>query len=92
MRNGFSGMRANASEAWLQEKHWRDFSEYEEKLDEWIANKRMIVFCSYPLATGKAAAILDVARTHNFAMAKRNGRWEVVETPALKRAKEEIAS
>ena len=80
VHNGFAGMRANASEAWLQEEHWRDFSAYEEKLNEWIADKRMVVFCSYPLATGRAAAILDVARTHNFAMARRNGAWQVVET------------
>jgi signal transduction histidine kinase len=90
VHHGFAGMRANASEAWLQEKDWRAFSEYEEKLNEWIADKRMIVFCSYPLATGKAAAILDVARTHNFAMAKRNGTWEVVETPEFLEAKAEI--
>jgi PAS domain S-box-containing protein len=90
MREGFAGMRANASEAWLQEKDWRAFSEYEEKLNEWIADKRMIVFCSYPLASGGAASILDVARTHNFAVAKRNGTWEVVETPEFREAKAEI--
>ncbi len=87
LQRGFTGMRANGCESWLQEKDWRDFSEYEELLNEWIAGKPMIVFCSYPLATAGAAAMLDVARTHNFALAKRKGAWEVVETPEFRETK-----
>ena len=77
---GFTGMRATGSVAWLQDEHWRDFTEYEDTLNQWIAPKRILVCCSYPLAAGRASAILDVARTHSFAMAKRNGSWEVLET------------
>jgi hypothetical protein len=33
---------------------------------------------------------MDVARTHQFAVAIRNGNWEMVETPELKQAKEEM--
>jgi PAS domain S-box-containing protein len=90
LRRGFAGMRANASAAWLQEKDWRDFAEYEEKLNEWMAGKRMIVACSYPLAAVGAARILDVARTHGFAVAKRNGTWDIVETPSYREAKAQI--
>jgi PAS domain S-box-containing protein len=87
---GFLGMRVNGSPAWLQRRDWRDFSEYEEKFNEWISDKRMVASCSYPLATTGAAEVLDVARTHNFALAKRNGIWEVVETPELREAKADI--
>jgi len=90
LHDGRAGLRVNGSVTWLQEKDWRDFSAYEEKINEWMAGKRMIAFCSYPLATGRAAQILDVARTHNFALAKRNGSWQVVETPELRQAKTEI--
>ena len=31
-----------------------------------------------------------IARNHQFAVARRNGIWEVVETPELKEAKSEI--
>lgn len=88
VHDGFAGMRVTGSTAWLQEEAWRAFSEYEEKLNEWIADKRLIALCSYPLVAG-SAAILDVARTHRFAMAKRNGTWEVVETPEFREAKAE---
>ena len=37
-----------------------------------------------------AAEILDVARTHQFAIARRNKDWEIVETSELKQAKAEI--
>src|SRR5712691_10242761 len=42
------------------------------------------------LATSGAGLILDVARTHQFAMASRNGTWDIVETPELRQAKDEI--
>src|SRR5260221_1672528 len=90
LHKGFAGLEANGSAAWLQAEHWRDFSEYEETFNAWIADKPMIVCCSYPLATGSATAILDVARTHSFAIANRNGAWEVVETPDFREAKAEI--
>jgi len=90
LERGFPGMRVNGSPAWLEKKDWHDFSEYEEKLNAWIADKQMLVSCSYPLATTGAAEVLDVARTHNFALAKRSGRWEVVETPEFREAKADL--
>ena len=90
LAKGYAGMRVAASTAWLQKKDWGNFCEYENKLNESIVNYRMIILCTYPLATSGAAEILDVARTHQAAVARRSGHWEVVETPALKQAKAEI--
>ena len=90
LTRGYVGMRANGNEAWLEHKDWKEFSEYEQALNASFANHPMLGLCTYPLATSGAAAILDVARTHEFAIAKRAGRWEVVETPALKQTKEAI--
>ena len=50
----------------------------------------MIVLCSYPLADTGAAEIFDVVHTHQFALVRRRGNWEVVESPELKQAKTEI--
>ncbi len=90
LARGYAGLRVNGNEAWLTEKDWKDFSDYEKKLNEVIANQRMIVLCTYPLALSKAAEIFDVARTHEFAIARRFGNWEVLETPELRQAKAEI--
>jgi DcmR-like sensory protein len=90
LARGYAGMRVIGCTAWLQKKDWRDFREYETELNESIAHRRMIVLCAYPLAASRAAEILDVARVHQLAVARRKGNWEVVETPELKQAKAEI--
>jgi signal transduction histidine kinase len=90
LARGYAGMRAIGCTAWLQKKDWRDFREYETELNESIANHRMILLCAYPLAASGAAEVLDVARVHQLAVARRKGNWEVVGTPELKQAKAEI--
>ena len=55
-----------------------------------VAGKRLIVLCTYPLARNPAAQILDVARLHRVAVARRRGHWETVETPQQKRAKQKM--
>src|SRR5260370_35648955 len=65
--------------------------EYETELNRGIGDQPMLVLCTYPLPTCGATEFLDVTGTHQFAVAKRRGRWEVVETPQLTQAKAEIA-
>jgi hypothetical protein len=50
--------------AWLAKKDWKDFCEYEERLNDAVANQRLAVLCTYPLAACGAHEILDVVRTH----------------------------
>jgi C4-dicarboxylate-specific signal transduction histidine kinase len=87
---GYVGVRVTGDTAWLQKKDWKHFCEYEEGLNEAVANQRLAVLCTYPLAACGAMEILDVVRTHQFAVAKRHGDWDVIETAGLKLAKEEI--
>jgi PAS domain S-box-containing protein len=88
LARGYAGMRINGNEDWLRDDLWRDFAAYERSLDEWIRGRPMIVICSYPLREG-AIQILEVARAHQFALAKRQGHWEVLETPELRAAEEQ---
>jgi C4-dicarboxylate-specific signal transduction histidine kinase len=90
LANGYAGLRFGASVAWLEKRMWRAFSEYEAELDDFIASRRVLAICTYPLARSTATEILDVARTHQFAIARRNKDWEIVETAQLKQAKAEI--
>jgi C4-dicarboxylate-specific signal transduction histidine kinase len=87
---GYAGVRVTGDRAWLEKKDWNDFCEYEEGLNEAIANKRLAVLCTYPLAACGAGEILDVVRTHQFALAKRHRNWDVIETAGVKQAKAEI--
>jgi C4-dicarboxylate-specific signal transduction histidine kinase len=87
---GYAGVRVTGDTAWLAKKDWTDFCEYEEGLNEAVANQRMAVLCTYPLAACGALEILDVVRTHQFALVRRHRSWDVIETAGLKQAKAEI--
>jgi C4-dicarboxylate-specific signal transduction histidine kinase len=87
---GYAGVRVTGDTAWLEKKNWADFCEYEDSLNQAVANQRLAVLCTYPLAACGAAEILDVVRTHQFAVTKRRGSWDVIETAGHKQAKAEI--
>jgi signal transduction histidine kinase len=87
---GYAGVRVTGDTAWLKKKDWKDFCEYEESLNHAVAGQRLAVLCTYPLAACGAAEILDVVRTHQFAVTKRRGSWDVIETAGHKQAKAEI--
>ena len=90
LARGYAGVRVTGDTAWLEKSDWKDFCEYEETVNESIANQRLALLCTYPLAACGAAEILDVARTHQSVIAKRHENWDVIETPGLKQAKAEI--
>ena len=87
---GYDGVRVTGDTSWLKTKDWKDFCEYEESLNQAVANQRLAALCTYPLATCGAAEILDVVRTHQFAVTRRRGSWDVIETAGHKQAKAEI--
>ncbi|MDB5071986.1 MAG: hypothetical protein JWM87_3097 [Candidatus Eremiobacteraeota bacterium] len=87
---GYAGVRVTGDTAWLEKKDWKDFCEYEEGLNDAVANQRLAVLCTYPLAACGAVEILDVVRTHQFALARRHSSWDVIETAGHKQAKAEI--
>src|SRR5258708_32319319 len=90
LNGGYAGFRLSADTAWLEKRDWKEFCEYEKEVNESIMDTPMLALCTYPLPGSAAAEILDVTRTHQFAIARRNKGWEVVETSELKQAKAEI--
>ena len=87
---GYAGVRVTGDSAWLEKQDWKNFCEYEDSINQSIANQRLTVLCTYPLAAFGADEILDVVRTHQFAVTNRRGTWDVIETAGHKQAKAEI--
>jgi DNA-binding CsgD family transcriptional regulator len=87
LAKGYEGMRVSGNAFWLETHYWKEFCAYEHELDQSLAGEKMIVMCTYALGASRAVDILDVARAHQFTIARRNGEWEFMETPELKRAK-----
>ncbi|MDB5222838.1 MAG: hypothetical protein JWN83_1505 [Chitinophagaceae bacterium] len=90
LAKGYTGMRINGSPAWLQKENRMQFCQFEKEIGQLFPNERIIASCTFPLATLKGDEIFDITRRHQFAIAKRYGHWEVIETPELKQAKAEI--
>ena len=90
LEKGYARMRVLGDEAWLSQEHWKPFSDYEGNLDTQFGNKPLSIVCAYPAHAHNAADILDIARTHRFIAAKRNGKWEILESSDLKHVKAEL--
>ena len=87
---GYTGVRVTGDSAWLEKRDWKDFCEFEASINQFIANQRLTVLCTYPLAAFGPDDILDVVRTHQLAVTNRRGIWDVIETAGRKQAKAEI--
>jgi DNA-binding CsgD family transcriptional regulator len=87
---GYEGLRISGNAFWIEVNRWNEFREYERELDESLEDRPMLVLCTYSLSASRAVDVLDVARSHQFSVARRRGRWEFLETPELKQAKREI--
>ncbi len=87
---GYEGMRVSGDTFWLEENDWKDFNSYEKQLNDSIIGKSMTVLCTYSLSKSRAVEVLEVVHAHQFALARRQGEWEVVESPELIQAKAEV--
>ncbi len=92
LHKGFDGMRVSGNEAWLERDVWKNFLDYERSLNNGLKDQRMIVLCTYPLEKCDAKAVFDVSQVHEIAVAKRKGNWEIVEVPAVKQTKSQLAT
>lgn len=88
---GYAGLRATGNVSFLKTREgWREFERYEARVTEAFAGRRLIGLCSCDLQTSHARDVLDVVRNHQFAVVRRGGEWEVLESSAVKLAKAEL--
>lgn len=86
LAKGYDGMRISGEAFWLNTKHWQEFCDYEREVNKTFEGKPMTALCTYPMAASGAAEVLEVARAHQLAVARRNGDWELIEpTPTTGR-------
>jgi PAS domain S-box-containing protein len=90
LSRGYVGMRVNGSPAWLETNNPKELRTFEAEVDQLFRHERIIASCTYPIGSSRADFLMDVARNHKFAIARRHGDWDIVETPELIQAKAEI--
>ncbi len=76
LSRGYEGLRTTGNTAWLEKKDWKSFTEYEEEINTIIPSYKMMAICTYQLEKCGSFEIIDVLRNHQFAMIRREGKWE----------------
>jgi PAS domain S-box-containing protein len=87
---GFRGLRASGSGAALKNEHWNELLAYESCVQAAISGQRMIALCTYPLAQCNAAEFMEVVRVHDYAIVRRNGEWESLESTSQKHVEQAL--
>jgi PAS domain S-box-containing protein len=91
LARGFSGLRLTGNTFWLEKSDWRSFAEYEAAIDRVLGQYRMLALCTYSLERCGASEVADVIRNHQFAIIKRDGRWELFESFDRRRMQDALA-
>ncbi|MHB9112896.1 MAG: PAS domain S-box protein [Thermoleophilia bacterium] len=84
LATGFDGLRLSGNTFWLEKKDWETFSDYEKAVDSVIHKYRMLALCTYSLDKCGAAEVIDVVGNHRFAIIKRAGKWNIIESEERK--------
>ena len=87
---GFAGLRLTGNTFWLEQADWQDFTAYEALIDSVLGQYPMLAMCTYSLVKCGAVEIMEVVSNHAFAMIKRAGRWQVIESAERRRAEEAL--
>jgi len=86
LANGYDGLRLTGNTFWLEKEDWNDFVDYEKEVDRVLGSYQMIALCTYNLDRCNATEIIDVVINHQFALIKKNGKWEQIESSKRKEA------
>jgi PAS domain S-box-containing protein len=90
LAKGYDGMRVTGNTFWLEQRGWKNFVDYEQEINRVIGKYRMIALCTYSLEKCATFEILDGVCNHQFAVIKREGKWELIESSEFKRAEEAL--
>lgn len=90
LAGGYEGLRLTGNTFWLEHNQYTEFGEYEAQLNVALRGHRVLALCSYCLDRCRPEDVVDVTRSHEFAILRRKGDWEMFESAALARTKEEL--
>ena len=91
LARGCAGLRLTGNTFWLEKSDWRSFADYEAAVDRVLGQYRMLALCTYSVDRCGASEMADVIRNHQFALIKRDSRWEVFESFDRRRMQEALA-
>ncbi len=78
LAQGYEGLRITGNLSWLDQTTWRDFAEYEKKINQSLRNCQMIAICSYPLEKFSGLDLLTAVENHQLTLTKENHSWKLL--------------
>jgi PAS domain S-box-containing protein len=90
LSKGYEGLRLTGNTAWLEKRDWRNFTQYEEEINNVIGKYRMLAICTYFLDRCGASEIIDVVSNHQFAVIRKGGKWQLIERSERRRMEEAL--
>ncbi len=90
IKREFEGFRLSGNTSWLEKQDWRSFAEYERMVNDAITKYRMLAICSYCLDKCGPCEVIDAIHGHQFALIKRESKWELMENGEHRRAEERM--
>jgi PAS domain S-box-containing protein len=90
LSQGYEGLRLSGNTFWLEKKEWRAFTEYEEEINRILCRHPMIALCTYSLDRCDAHEVIDVLDNHQQALIRRAGKWTLVASSVIKKAREDL--
>lgn len=87
---GFEGLRLSGDTIWVERSGWDDFMHYERQVNGAFRSLRLVALCTYCFETCSASDVIDVCAHHEFALSRRDGSWQLLESSSLKIAKQEL--
>ena len=90
LERGFDGLRLTGNTFWLENRDRKKFTDYEAAVNSVIGQHQMLAVCTYCLDKCTASEIMDVMSNHQFAVIKRKGKWEIIESAEHKKTTEAL--
>jgi PAS domain S-box-containing protein len=84
---GCTGLRLAENTFWLERRQWKRFVNHEAEVNTIIGNHKILAMCSYSLKKCSATDVMDVIGTHEFALIKQEGKWEIFQSSSHKATK-----
>ena len=78
LEDGYAGLRITGNTSFVQPADWSAFMDYEQRIDELFASRRIVTLCSYRLDPRAPSDMLDVARRHSCTLNRPDEGWQLL--------------
>jgi hypothetical protein len=78
---GYDGMRIIGDIFWVNSNYyWDQFMQNKSQTDRYILDKKILTLYTYPLEKCSSQKIIQIIKSHQFALWKRHNKWDVIES------------